>query len=120
MNFLEFVSDHYAATTIDYHLNGLLFNRIPLLKKLKLREVASLKVLYGGIRNENNPALNPSLYKFPANQTFTLEKAPYIEGSVGVTNILKFFRVDLVERFSYLDHPNISKLGVRARLKFDF
>jgi len=120
MNFLEFVSDHYAATTIDYHLNGLIFNRIPLLKKLKLREVASLKVLYGGVRSVNNPAINPSLYKFPENETFTLERKPYIEGSIGVTNILKFFRVDLVRRFSYLDHPNISKLGVRARLKFDF
>jgi len=77
-------------------------------------------VLYGGVRSVNNPANNPSLYKFPENETFTLERKPYIEGSIGVTNILKFFRVDLVRRFSYLDHPNISKLGVRARLKFDF
>ncbi|HVX51628.1 MAG TPA: DUF5686 family protein, partial [Chitinophagaceae bacterium] len=120
MNFLEFVSDHYAATTLDYHMNGLLFNRIPLLKKLKLREVASLKLLYGGVRDANNPSLHPELYKLPVNQTFTLNNGPYIEGSVGVTNIFKFFRVDLIKRFTYLDHPDLSKLGVRVRLKFDF
>ncbi|HWB25573.1 MAG TPA: DUF5686 family protein [Chitinophagaceae bacterium] len=120
MNFLEFVSDHYAAATLDYHLNGLLFNRVPLLKKLKLREVASLKVLFGGVRDNNNPSLNPSLYKLPAGQTFTLNNGPYVEGSVGVTNIFKFFRVDLIKRFTYLNHPNLSTLGVRVRLKFDF
>jgi hypothetical protein len=120
MNFLEFVSDHYAATTLDYHLNGFIFNRIPPLKKLKLREVASLKLLFGGVRRQNDPGYNPSLFKFPFNQTFTLNRGPYIEGSVGITNIFKFFRVDLIKRFTYLNNPGISTLGVRVRLKFDF
>lgn len=120
MNFLEFVSTKYASTTLDYHLNGLILNRIPLIKKLKLREVASLKVLYGGVSQHNDPANNPSLYKLPANQTFTLSNGPYVEGSVGITNIFKFFRVDLIKRFTYQNNPNVSTLGVRVRLKFDF
>ena len=120
MNFLEFVSTKYASTTLDYHLNGLILNRIPLIKKLKLREVASLKVLYGGVSHHNDPENNPSLYKLPANQTFTLSNGPYVEGSVGITNIFKFFRVDLIKRFTYQHNPNVSTLGVRVRLKFDF
>ncbi|WP_432712145.1 DUF5686 family protein, partial [Pedobacter sp.] len=110
MNFLEFVSDHYASLNIDHNFNGFFFNKIPLLKKLKLRESASFKILYGGLRNENNPDIDESLLKFPqsldgVSTTYTLDKEPYMEGSVGIGNIFKLLRVDLVKRFNYLDHP---------------
>lgn len=124
MNFQEFVSDRYAAFNIDHYFNGLFFNRVPLLKKLKLREVISLKLLYGGVRPENNPNLDPSLIAYPVVNgvptTYALGKTPYIEGSIGVTNIFKLIRVDLIKRFNYLDHPETVSLGVRARFKFDF
>src|SRR6185369_16189504 len=58
MNFLEFVSDHYVGVNLDHHFNGFIFNRIPLLKRLKLREVMSVKLLYGGVRSENDPYQN--------------------------------------------------------------
>jgi len=124
MNFQEFVSDQFAALSIDHHFNGLIFNRIPLLRKLKLRELLTMKVIYGGIRDENDPVKNPDLIKFPElngqTTTFSLNRKPYIEGSVGVGNIFKIFRVDLVRRFNYKENPNISTWGVRARFKFDF
>jgi len=125
MNFLEFVSDHYASINVDQHFHGLLFNRIPLLKKLKWREVASVKSLWGGVRSENNPALHPSLYEFPkdgtgAPITYSLGSKPYVEGSVGIENIFKILRVDLVRRFNYLDHANIADWGVRTRFQFIF
>ncbi len=124
MNFQEFVSDHFAALSIDHHFNGLFFNRVPLLKKLKLREVVSVKILYGGVRDENKPSTDPSLIKYPTFEgvptTFSLEKKPYIEGSVGVANIFKLIRVDLVRRFNYLENPFVARIGVRARFKFDF
>jgi hypothetical protein len=124
MNFQEFVSDHFVTFNIDHQFKGLFFNRVPLLKKLKLREVESAKILYGGVRDENNPLKDPALIKYPTVDglptTFALDRTPYIEGSVGVANIFKLIRVDLVKRFNYLDHQYVASLGVRARFKFDF
>jgi len=125
MNFLEFVSDHYEAIDIDQHFVGFFFNKIPLLKKLKWREVASFKAIYGGVSSENNPSLHPSLYQYPVTATgqpitYALGNTPYVEASVGIENIFKFVRVDLVRRFTYLDHPDVSKFGIRTLVKFDF
>jgi len=125
MNFLEFVSDHYASINIDQNFNGFFLNKIPLIKKLKLRESVSFKALWGGLRDQNNPNYDPSLLQFPRNAagtetTFVLGSQPYMEGSVGIGNIFKLLRVDLVKRFNYLDNPVVSEWGIRARVKFDF
>lgn len=125
MNFLEFSSDHYASLFIDHNFNGFFFNKLPLVKVLKLRETASLKLLYGGIREENNPSLYPALYQFLRDAqgqptTFTLGRQPYAEASVGVANIFKLFRLDIVKRHTYLTNPNVSEWGLRGRFKLDF
>jgi len=126
MNFMEFVSDHYAGLNVDHYFNGFFFNKIPLIKKLKLREVVTAKVLCGGVRNENNPAINTSQIKFPQDTetglstTYTLGRTPYVEISAGITNIFKFVRVDLVKRLTYLNHPDVPEWGIRTRFKFDF
>lgn len=124
MNFLEFVSDKYVSLNIDHSFNGFLFNKIPLLKNLKLRELVTCKILYGGLGRNNNPDHNTSLFKFPVDNnnvllTYTLESKPYIEASVGVSNIFRILRVDLIKRFTYLDHPNVTGLGVRFLFKLD-
>jgi hypothetical protein len=125
MNFLEFVSDHYASLNIDHCFNGFLFNKIPLVKKLKFREYVNAKVLYGGLRDENRPSGHSQLLKLPTDVngsplTFALNNQPYVEGSVGVGNILKFFRIDVVKRFTYLNLPNVTPVGIRGRFKLDF
>jgi hypothetical protein len=125
MNFLEFASDKYASLNIDHCFNGFLFNKIPLMKKLMFREVASFKILYGGLDSNNNPSLNPDLFKFPTTTsniplTYTLESKPYIEVGIGVSNIFRIFRIDFVKRLSYLDHYGISTSGVRFSYKMDF
>jgi len=125
MNFLEFVSDQYAGLFVDHYFNGFFFNKIPLIKKLKFREIITFKALYGSLSDRNNPNLNPDLYKFPTNEegqvlTHTLSNGPYMEASIGIGNILKFFRVDFVKRLSYLDNPQVSEYGIRGRFKMDF
>jgi hypothetical protein len=125
MNFMEFVSDHYASVSTDYYFNGFIFNKLPLIKNLKLREVAGFKLVYGGVRKENDPAYNKETLLFPTDETgrtttFSLAAKPYMEASVGISNIFKLLRVDLIKRLSYLNNPDVPKWGIRARAKFDF
>ena len=131
MNFLEFVSDQYVSFNTLYYMNGYIFNKIPLIRKLKLREVFTFKMLYGSVSDKNNPNLHPDLIQFPTDEsgnptTFTLAEKPYMEGSVGVANIFKVISVDLVQRFNYLENPNIPSLfgvkglGIRFRMGLEF
>jgi hypothetical protein len=125
MNFLEFVSDQYASIYIDHCFNGFLLNKIPLMKKLMLREVFTFKALYGELSDNNNPAYNADLFRFPTNAsgiplTYTLEKKPYMEIGFGISNIFRVFRIDYIKRISYLNNPDISTSGVRVSYKFDF
>ena len=125
MNFLEFVSDHSVSANIQYYMNGFILNKVPLIKKLKWREVFSLKAIYGGLRDENNPAYTHNVFQFQKNNdgeaiTYGFGNKPYVEASVGLTNIFKFIRVDYVRRLNYLDQPEAPKHGIRVRVKFDF
>jgi hypothetical protein len=124
MNTGEFLSDHYAGMNIDHYFNGFFFNKIPLIKKLRLREVIECKLLFGGLRNENNPAFNTSQMQFPTTNgitsSYVLGSQPYFEAGVGIYNIFSIIRIDLVKRFTYLNHPNISSLGLRFSTNFNF
>ena len=125
MNFLEFVSDKYVSVNYFHNFGGVFFGRIPLLKKLKWREVFTVKALWGGVDQRNLPNDNNGLLRFPTDEngnsiTHTLERQPYVEGSVGIANIFKIVRVDLVRRFTYTDLPDVSKIGVRVRVKMEF
>ncbi|MCS3798526.1 DUF5686 family protein [Niastella sp. OAS944] len=125
MNFMEFVSDHYVSVSTDYYFNGFIFNKLPLIRKLKLREVAGFKMAYGGIRRENDPAYNKEAFLFPTDEagkttTFSLASKPYMEANVGIGNIFKILRVDLVKRLSYLENPDVPKWAIRARARFEF
>jgi hypothetical protein len=124
MNVGEFVSDHYAGLDIDHFFNGFFFNKIPGFKHLRLREVIAGKILYGGLRDENNPMVNAAQMKFPLKDgvlsTYSLGAKPYIEASAGIYNIFTIFRLDVVKRFTYLDHPNVSSVGLRISSSFNF
>jgi hypothetical protein len=124
MNVEEFVSDHYLGLNIDHFFNGFFFNKIPLLKKLRLREVITAKILFGGLRSENNPEYNPNQMLFPTTNgvtsTFTLNGKPYLEAGFGIYNIFSFLRIDLIERFTYLDHPDVSRFGILLSSNFNF
>lgn len=125
MNFMEFLSDRYYSVNVQHSFNGFFLNKIPLIKKLQWREVVSLKVLNGTISPGNDPLKNPELFRFPTNgqgipTSHAFGKTAYIEGSVGVANVFKFLRVDLVRRFTYLNNPEATKWGIRAKINVDF
>ncbi len=113
MNFYEFVSDEYVSFSLTHHFNGLFLNKIPLMKKLKWREVASIRGVAGNLDDKNRAEL-----PFP-NDLFSLSQ-PYYEAGVGIENILKILRVDGLWRLSYLDNPDVTQFGVRGTLQFTF
>jgi hypothetical protein len=113
MNYYEFVSDKYITAYYTHHFDGFFFNRIPLFRKLKWREVAFVNGLVGGMDETNKD------YSVFPEGLYTLSK-PYFETGAGIENIFKVARIDAVWRLSYLDNPNIQKFGIRFSLQFSF
>jgi len=120
MRAMEFISDEYASFFLTYYMKGLILNRIPLVNKLKLREVLSFSGMYGKLSDRNNPELNPAgLFQLPEN-TGPFGRDPYMEASVGIENILKILRIDYFRRLTYTDAPEISRHGFRIAFRFSF
>lgn len=113
MNYMEFASDAFVNLYAEYGMNGFFFNKIWLLRKLQLRELLTFKACYGRMLNDNN-----SILTLPQN-TFELNM-PYMEAGIGVTNLLKFIRLEYIWRLNYLDHSDISKKGLYIRFNFEF
>lgn len=125
MNFMEFVSDRYVAVHMEQSFYGFFTNKIPLVRRLKLREFATLKMIYGQVSDQNQPVSGSGLIQFPryadgSPLTYTLEAKPYIEASIGLGNIFKILRIDYVRRFTYLDHPLAARHGVRLAAQMQF
>ena len=127
INNMEFMNDRFVSLDVQWDLSGKLFNRIPLLKHLKWREVIGFKTLYGTLTDKNNPfkqGNQSDLFEFPSRNgqptSFVMGDTPYMELNVGIHNIFKILRVDYVRRLNYLNAPNAKKNGVRFVLQFDF
>lgn len=122
LNPMEFLMDSYTMWDITYWANGSLFNNIPYLKKLKLREVIAFRGFFGHLSDKNNPDKDARLFVFPgnANRNPLSLSVPYMEASVGIENIFKVLRVDYVWRLTYLNQPEISKGGVRIAVHVTF
>lgn len=117
MNYYEFVSDRYISAIYTHHFDGLLFNKVPLLRKLKWREVAHVRCVYGTLEEKNR------LYsQYPAGLR-SFGNIPYWEAGVGIENILRIIRIDAVWRLSHRDdalNPHVATFGIFASLFFQF
>jgi hypothetical protein len=123
MNPAEFITDTYAQADITYWANGAIFNYIPLLKWLKLREVFNYKLYWGKLSRDNDPRYNDNMLAFPdeAVATENISHTPYMEASVGIDNILRCIRLDYVWRLTHL-HPDyaIDRRGLRIAFHVTF
>ena len=113
MGYYEFISDEYFMANVSHNFRGLFFNHIPLIRRLKWREVIYGKVLMGHLSDVNLQYSN-----FPANTTKITE--PYYEVGVAIENIFKLIRIDASWRLSYLNKPNVSPFGIMGSLRVDF
>jgi hypothetical protein len=119
MKYFEFISDKYLQFRVEHNFEGLLLNRIPAIRKLKWRMLATGKILYGSVRTSNltlSPKVDASGEPIP---TFNpLNSAPYVELGYGVDNIFKVGRVDFIHRLTYLKNPNAVPFGVKISFWF--
>ncbi|TAE07715.1 MAG: carboxypeptidase-like regulatory domain-containing protein [Bacteroidetes bacterium] len=127
MNFLEFVSDQHIGLNYEHNFSGLLFNRLPLFRKLKWRTFVAANLLVGSLRDENK-FLIPDKYPntdIALIRPQALDYRPYAEVGYGISNILKFLRVTFLHRLTYLDQvqqgnqPKIRRFGVFFSTRFE-
>ncbi len=115
LDFYEFVTDTYASVHLEHNFNGRIFSRIPLIRKWNLREFVGLRGVWGELSPENIALSSPTNIPLQAPN----DKI-YWEYSVGVGNILKFFRIDLNFRGNYLDSPNARPFSITGEFGFHF
>lgn len=103
----EFITDRYLSLWLEHHFDGFFFNKIPLVKKLGLREVIGFKSVWGYYRPSNN-----SLVMMPSDISAPYPM-PYMEAGFGIENIAKLFRIDFVWRLTYRDKYPKHNWGIK-------
>ncbi len=108
MNYLEYVCDRYVYAHIDYALDGWLFHKLPAIYKLGLREIIGAKIMIGSLSDKHIEMLDlPKGVGGP--------EKPYVELNVGIDNILRFFRLDVVWRATGESRVGGPRIGLRAQ-----
>ena len=125
INTMEFLNDRYASFMMSWDLNGKIFNRIPLIKKLHWREYFGVRMLWGSLSDKNNPLLeqnrgNSRLMYFPEGCHVMNPHRPYAELVIGIHNVFKIWHIEYVRRLSYTDLPNSPKWGMRYVIALTF
>ncbi len=106
MDYYEFASDRWVSTLYEHNLNGFLLGRIPLINKLDLREIITVKAAVGTISDLNR---NRGRVLLPEGMS-SLE-IPYVEAGVGLSNLFRVLRVDVAWRITHrreVERPHVT------------
>lgn len=106
----EFISSSFISIMPELHLNGLLFNKIPFIKNLNLREVISAKSTWGYLDKKHIPIMDIT------NNSSGLN-SPYCEMGIGIENIFKYLRIDGVWRLTN-NNAKTQKFGIFFSMYF--
>jgi len=112
----SFAHNVYSNAHVYFNGGGIIFNKVPGIRKLKLREIVSLKMHAGKLNNSYKGAFDlPDYY-------CNISNTPYSEIGLGVTNIFKFFRVEYVRQIGKrYSHTNFAdKSGIKTCLELSF
>ena len=120
MNYFEFVSDKYASLHYQHYFQGLLMNKVPLMRKLKWRLLGTANILYGSLRQENKDIMSSEGPEGEPTPGFNYldPKVPYVELGYGIENIFKILRVDGVHRLTYREDPSAQKFTLKFSIQF--
>ena len=121
MTNMEFLNDRFVSVDFNWDMQGKLFNRIPLIKKLRWREYVGARMLWGALSDKNNPYLEQNagsniLMAFPDQSRLMNPEIPYWEISLGIRSIFRFFQVEYVRRMNYNDN----RFGPKNSVRFGF
>lgn len=121
LNFYEFITDTYTSVHLEHNFNGRIFSRIPLLRKLNLREIVGIRGVWGSISDENVALNRPAFDMLTLNpNAIAPNDRIYWEYSVGIGNIFKVFRIDFNFRGNYFDNIDARKFSVTGAFGFYF
>lgn len=132
MRVFEFVSDKFISLRLHHNFDGLISNRIPLFNKLRLRFFATGNILYGQLSNssvDRVPLVHTNGIPYAVGNRLTpipsfkgFGNKPYVEVGYGVSNILRFIRVDFLHRITYLKDASgnniASPFGIKLSAQF--
>ena len=123
MNYYEFASDAWFSFFYEHHFKGFFLGKIPLMKKLKWREVFVFKGLIGTLADKNNGNLEntDAILRFPAG--LGAVSKPYFETGIGIENIFRLFRVDAIWRLTHrkgMPGQDIQNFAVNISVNLNF
>ncbi len=119
LNPLEFVADEWATAFVQYHMRGLIFDRIPLVKNLKLRGVLTINAIYGNLTKKNRQESGEELFLLPMHSR-EMNNEFYAEIGFGLENILRALRIDVYRRITPLTPFSRSPWGVTLGFNVNF
>lgn len=109
----EFASDRYVGLHTRLYLGGLLFDKIPWIRKLGWRERFSFNAYWGDMSQAN--------IDYNRNSNFNLiHKTPFAEASAGIENIFHVLSIEYYRRLNYLNNPYAKKDGIYAGVTLMF
>ena len=122
---MEFVMDQHITWDVVYYMNGLIFNRTPLIKQLGLREVIYCRGTWGSLNDRNNPSTDNSgnILLYPSGWSKaigTTMNEPFVELGAGVENIFKIMSINWFRRMTYRDNPDVDKWGLRIAVHLQY
>ena len=107
MNSHQYATDKFITLHAEWNGMGVLFNLIPGVRFLHLRELAEVKLAYGGLGKGHSftDGLQPL-------------NIPYVEAGVGIGNILRLIDVYAIWRLTHRNDPTTPLWGIRGRINF--
>lgn len=111
MNYFEFVSDQWVSVSLHHHFDGFFFNKIPGLRKTKIREAIGINMAWGKISDHNKRIMALPETTYELRDQLTGKYIPYIEINAGLENIFNIFRIHFVYRVTHRNQPDPNNPG---------